>query len=74
MIDQVNDSLLLKYGAQTLKPPPQTAETPNGYDQCFKNRNRYRNRSKVQPEPEPEPVEGPTGTGTGRTGFNEPFF
>jgi hypothetical protein len=31
MIDQGNGSLLLKYGAQTMKPPPQTAETLNWY-------------------------------------------
>jgi hypothetical protein len=30
MIDQGNGSLLLKYGAKTLKPPPQTAETLTG--------------------------------------------
>jgi hypothetical protein len=32
MINQGNDSLRLKYGAQTLKPPPQIAETPSWYD------------------------------------------
>jgi hypothetical protein len=32
MIDQDNGSLLLKYGAQTLKLPPQTAETLGWYD------------------------------------------
>ena len=32
MIDQGNGSLLLKYGAKTLKPPPQTAETLRWYD------------------------------------------
>jgi hypothetical protein len=31
MIDQGNGSLLLKYGASTLKLPPQTAETLNWY-------------------------------------------
>jgi hypothetical protein len=32
MIDQGNGSLLLKYGAQTLKLPPQSAETLDWYD------------------------------------------
>jgi hypothetical protein len=32
VIDQGNNSLLLKYGAQILMPPPPTAETPNWYD------------------------------------------
>jgi hypothetical protein len=32
MIDQGNSSLPLKYGASTLKLPPQTAETLNWYD------------------------------------------
>jgi hypothetical protein len=31
MIDQGNGSVLLKYGAQTLKLPPQTTETLDWY-------------------------------------------